>query len=271
MNPTVHPTAIVDPRAQLAADVTVGPFAIIEGPVVVGEGTRIRARATLIGPMTIGRHCDIGINCILGERPQHLAYAGQETEVVIGDGNTFREGVTVHRPMPGGQTIIGDRNFFMAYGHVAHDCIVKNDCIFANNAMLAGHAIIDDRVFFSGGSAIHQHCRVGTLAMISGVSAVTKDVPPYWIMQNFNLVSGVNVVGMKRAGVPSLEIMAVRKAFKIMYLRQLPVSAAMEEIEAELGQYPAIRTLLTFIRESKRGICGASCYAGHQGEIAQAA
>jgi UDP-N-acetylglucosamine acyltransferase len=154
---------------------------------------------------------------------------------------------------------------------VGHDSVIHDDCIFANNAMLAGHSTIHDRVFFSGGSAIHQHCTIGTLAMISGVSAATKDVPPYWIMQNFNLVSGVNVVGMKRAGMNSLEIMAVRKAFKIIYMRNLTVTAAVDEIEAELGQYEAVQNVIRFIRSSKRGICGAACYIGHHGHVAEAA
>jgi UDP-N-acetylglucosamine acyltransferase len=263
--PTIHPTAIVDPKAVLADDVSVGPYAIIDGPVSLGAGCTVRARATLIGPLAAGENNDFGINCVIGDRPQHLAFRGGETAVRIGHGNCFREGATVHQPMPGGLTTIGDRNLFMAYAHVAHDCTVGNDAIFVNNSMLGGHSTVDDRAFISGGSAVHQHCRVGTLAMISGVSASTKDVPPFWIMQNFNLVGGINVVGMKRAGMNSLEIMAVRKAFKTIYLKGLTVSAAVEEIEAELGQYAAVKQVVEFIKSSKRGICGAACYAGHAG------
>jgi UDP-N-acetylglucosamine acyltransferase len=141
---------------------------------------------------------------------------------------------------------------------------VSNDCIMANGALLGGHAVLEDRVFFSGNSAVHQHCRVGTLAMISGISAVTKDTPPFWIMQNFNLVCGVNIVGMRRAGINTLEISAVRKAFSMIYLKKMIISDALTEMETELGQYPSIQKLVAFIRNSKRGICGAACYVGNE-------
>ena len=198
--------------------------------------------------------------------PQHLSYNGEPTNVEIGDGNVFREYTTVHRAMPRGigpgtgVTRIGHRNLFMACSHVAHDCRVGNECIFANSAVLGGHVEIGDRALISGNSAVHQFCRVGRLALLSGASATSKDIPPFWIMQDINQVCGVNTVGMRRAGIATAEIQAVRKAFTTIYQERLTVTDALVKIEAELGHFDVIRELLEFIRSSKRGICGAHRY-----------
>jgi UDP-N-acetylglucosamine acyltransferase len=194
-----------------------------------------------------------------------LGYKGESTAIEIGDNNIFREHVTVHRAMPVGVgpgtgiTRIGNRNLFMAGAHVAHDCIVGNDIILANAALLGGHVTVGDRALISGNSAVHQFCRVGRLALLSGASGSSKDIPPFWVMQDVNYVRGLNLVGMRRAGIASPEIIAVRKAFRILYLTRpaLPLSAALLRIEAELGNFAAVRELVEFIRSSKRGICGA--------------
>ena len=263
--PQVHPTAVISAEANLAPDVRIGPFTVIEGPVTVGSGCVIGAHTHLTGPLTFGANNEVGTGAVIGGPPQHLGYKGEVTAVEIGDGNVFREHVTVHRGMPvgvgpgTGVTRIGSRNFLMAGAHVAHDCVVGNDTIFANSAVIGGHAVIADRAFLSGNSAVHQFCRVGRLAFLSGVSATTMDVPPFWIIQDFNRVRGLNLVGMKRAGMPLAERTAVRKAYRIIYLTRpaLPMSAAVLRIEAELGEFPAIRELVEFIRTSKRGIPGA--------------
>lgn len=268
--PAIHPTAIIDPRAELAADVRVGPYAVIEGAVIIGAGTIVRPHAHLIGPLVMGEGNDVGSSAVLGDRPQHLGYDGTETTTTIGNHNTFREHVTVHRPMPGGRTLIGDHNYFMASSHVAHDCTVGNHCIMANSAVLAGHVTIHDRIFLSAFVGIHQHCQVGELAMLSGMAAATKDVPPYWLQQRFNIVCGVNVVGMKRAGIPQPEIMAVRKAFKMIYIQQMGIREATDAMEADLGHYPAIQKVVAFIRNSKRGICGPGRYDANR-DLADAA
>jgi UDP-N-acetylglucosamine acyltransferase len=218
----------------------------------------------------LGEGNDIGMGVVLGERPQHLAYDGTETLTEIGNFNTFREYATVHRPMPGGRTVIGDRNLFMTGAHVAHDCVVGNDVIMVNNSAAAGHVVVNDRAFVSAHAMVHQHCRVGSLAMLSGASASTMDVPPFWIMQRFNVVCGVNVVGMKRAGIPPLEIMAVRKAFKMIYVEKRGLREATDLIEAELGHHAAIRTLVEFLRVPGRGIPGAARYDRNLG-MAEAA
>lgn len=260
-----HPTAIISDDAVLPDDVQVGPYAVIEGPVTVGPGCVIRPHAHLIGPLTLGARNDIGNGSVLGGAPQHLGYKGERTLLEIGDDNSFREHFTVSRGMPlgvghgSGTTRIGHRNLFMVGTHVGHDCVVGNDCIFANGSMLAGHVTVGDRVLLSGNSAIHQFCRVGRLGLLSGLSGTGKDIPPFWVLQGHNQVRGINLVGMRRAGIPSSEILAIRKAFRILYLTRpaIPISAALTRIEAELGKHETIRELVGFIRESKRGILGA--------------
>ena len=260
----IHPTAIISAEAILAPDVRVGPFAVIDGPVQIGPGSHIRAHVHLMGPMTIGADNDIGTGCILGDRPQHLAYKGEDTRVEIGDGNTFREHVTVHRGMPDsrGVTRIGDGNYFMVNSHVAHDCILGNRGMFVNGCLIGGHAEIADRAMLSGNSTVHQNCRVGKLALLGACSSCTVDVPPFWIVRELNTVRGVNVIGMKRAGYSPEEIVAVRKAFKMLYLQRMTISLAVARMEQDLGHSPAVVELVDFIRKSKRGIPGAKHYAG---------
>lgn len=253
----VHPTAIIDPQVELAFDVCIGPFVILEGPMKIGPGCRIHARAHLIGPLTLGRGNEIFPNCLIGGPPQHLGYSGEPTGLVIGDHNVFRENCTIHRGMtPQTPTRIGSHNFIMAGAHIAHDCVVGDRCILANNALVAGHCQIGNNVFLSGNSAVHQHCRVGRLAFLGGVSGASKDVPPFMIVQNINLVMGVNVVGMRRAGVPSDAISAVRQLYRLVYLQGKSLPNALAEAEATLGQYPEVCEFVEFARSSTRGICG---------------
>lgn len=277
--PHAHPTALISPEAGLAPDVKVGPFAIIEGPVTLGPGCVVGARAHLIGPLTAGANNEFGTGAVIGGAPQHLGYKGEVTAVEIGDGNVFREHTTVHRGMPvgvgpgTGVTRIGSRGFFMAGAHIAHDCVVGDDVILANGALLGGHVTVAERAFISGNSAVHQFCRVGRLAFLSGASGSSKDIPPFWVMQDVNYVRGLNLVGMRRAGIPPAERTAVRKAYRIIYMTRpaLPLPAALLRIEAELGQYPAIQELVEFIRTSKRGICGAHRLAGDASDDESAA
>ena len=261
--PRIHPTALIDPQAELADDVQVGPYAVIEGPVKLGPGCVVRAHAHLMGYLTVGRGNDIGSGCVLGDRPQHLQYNGEPTRVEIGDFNVFREHCTVHRAMPAtgaeysiGATIIGSHNFFMSGAHIAHDCRLGDHCILASGALIGGHCTVGDRVLLSGNAALHQFVRVGRLAMLSGCSGSTKDVPPFIVQQLINRVMGVNVVGMRRAGLSGVQISAVRRAFRIMYMQRKTVSAAMDEIERELGHIDTAAELVAFVRASKRGICG---------------
>jgi UDP-N-acetylglucosamine acyltransferase len=251
----IHPTAVISAESDLADDVEVGPFVVIEGPVRLASGCVIRPHAHLIGPLTMGRGNAVYGGAVFGERPQHLKYNGEPTSVEIGDDNVFREHVTIHRGTTHSwKTVIGSRNFFMAGSHVAHDCRVGNGCILANGALLGGHCVIDDGAYLSGNSCVHQFVRVGRLALLSGASGTSKDIPPFIIQQNINSVVGVNVVGMRRAGMSGADIDAVRRAFHILFREGLALPNALGRLESELGTVAAVRELLTFIRGSERGI-----------------
>lgn len=254
--PRIHPTALVDPSADLASDVTVGPFAIIEAGVKLGAGCVVGPHVHLLGLVEAGENNRFHTGCVIGDTPQHLGYAGEPTRVRIGSGNTFREYATVHRGMEvnGGLTRIGDGNLFMVSTHVAHDCTVHNHTIFANSAVIGGHAEIFDRAFLSGNTCVHQFCRVGRCAMVGGTSSMTLDLPPFWTVMDSNRVRGVNVIGMRRAGIPNDEIMGVRRLYKAINRSGLTIRAALEQAEAADGHLAAVREVIEFVRASKRGI-----------------
>jgi UDP-N-acetylglucosamine acyltransferase len=253
----IHATAVISPEADVAADVEIGPFAVIEGKVRIGPGCAIRPYAHLIGPLTLGRRNQVFSGAVLGERPQHLKYNGEPTSVEIGDENVIREHVTIHRgTTQSWKTVIGSRNFLMAGSHVAHDCRVGTGCILANGALLGGHCIVDDGAYLSGNSAVHQFVHIGRLALLGGTSGTSKDIPPFIIQQNINIIVGVNVVGMRRAGMSSAEIDAVRKAYHILFREGQVLPNALARLEAELGTAAAVRELIDFIRHSSRGING---------------
>jgi UDP-N-acetylglucosamine acyltransferase len=252
----VHPTAVIDPRADLGEDVEVGPFVVIEGLVRIGAGCVLRNGAHLIGPLSMGCGNTVHSFAVLGDEPQHLKYAGEPSGVEIGDHNVFREHVTVHRAMtPGGVTRLGSHNFLMASSHIAHDCVVGSHCTLANGALVGGHCILEDRVVLSGNVAIHQFVRIGRLALMSGLSATGMDLPPFMIHQRINTVCGVNVIGMRRAGIGNEAITAVRKAFHLLYRSEMVLSMSLPQIEQELGHVPEVAELVAFIRApGSRGI-----------------
>ena len=251
----IHPTALISPEAELADDVVVGPYAVIEGRVCIGSGSVLRPFVHLCGPLTMGRNNQVYTGAVLGERPQHLQYHDEPTRVEIGDDNIFREGVTVHRGTVQSQvTKIGSANFFMANSHIAHDCRVGDRCMLANGAVVGGHCTLGDNVFLSGNSAVHQFCRVGRLALLSGASATTMDIPPFVIVQRINTVMGVNVIGMRRAGLNYRQVQAIRRAYQILYKSRKVISVALSEIEQESGSIDVVAEFVDFIRTSKRGI-----------------
>jgi UDP-N-acetylglucosamine acyltransferase len=251
----VHPSALIAPEAEVGEDVQVGPHVVIEGAVRVGAGCVLRPRVHLIGPLTMGCHNRVFTGAVLGEEPQHLKYQGEPTRVEIGDHNVLRENVTIHRGTTASwATRLGSHNFLMAGSHVAHDCHIGNHCILANGALLGGHCVLEDHVYLSGNSALHQFVRVGRLALLSGLSASTKDIPPFIIQQNINCVVGVNVVGMRRAGIPTPHIDAVRQAYHILYREAHLLQHALAQIERDLGGVPEVAEMVAFIRSSSRGI-----------------
>jgi UDP-N-acetylglucosamine acyltransferase len=251
----IHPTAVISADAVLGEGVVVGPHVVIEGPVTIGAGCILRPHVTLCGPLTMGTGNIIYSGAVLGDRPQHLKYNGEPTGVQIGDHNIFREHVTVHRGTTQSWTTrIGSHNFFMVNSHVAHDCQVGNRCILANGALLGGHCELADNVYLSGNSAVHQFVRIGRLALLSGCSATTKDIPPFVIQQNIDTVVGVNVIGMRRAGFNHTQVDAVRQAFKTLFRENMVLPAALARIERELGHVDVVAELVSFLRQSHRGI-----------------
>lgn len=253
----VHPSAVLSGDIEIGENVEVGALAVIDGNVTIGRDCVIRPGAYLFGNVILGHSNQIFSGSVIGEKPQHLKYNDEPTYVEIGDCNTFREHVTVHRGTTHSMTTkIGSHNYFMASSHVAHDCIVGNRCILANNALLGGHCHLEDNVYISGNSALHQFVRVGRLAMLGGVSGSSKDVPPFVIQQNINLVCGINVVGMRRAGLSNEQINFVRQAFRLLFREGLILSVAMERIQRNWGHVDVVQELLTFLRKCPKGING---------------
>ena len=235
----IHPTAHVDPAATIGERVEVGPFVLIEGEAVIGDDCVIRSHSSIIGPLVMGKRNDIGRCTVLGERPQHTVLTGTQTRVVIGDDNVLREQCTIHRGTdPDGETRLGHGNYFMVGTHVGHDSVIGDKNVFANNTCIAGHCVVEDRVFISGNSGVHQFSRVGRLSLLGACSSSTKDMLPFIMIRQFNEVVGVNTVGMRRAGMPTEQIMAVRKAFHILYRSKLPIFAALARMEKTDGQHP---------------------------------
>ena len=224
----IHPTAIIGPEVQLGDNVEVGAYAVLDGPVTIGDDCVIRPAAYLYGPLTMGRGNTVHTGAVLGDYPQHLKYRGEPTSVEIGDNNIIREHVTIHRGTTHSmRTVVGSNNLFMVGCHIAHDCVVGDRCILTNGCMLGGHCTLEDNVIISGNSAIHQFVRVGRLALLSGVSASTKDMPPFTVQQGIDNVVGINVIGMRRAGMSHQQINAVRDVFKMLFREGLPLPAAM--------------------------------------------
>ncbi len=251
----IHPTAIVDSRAEIDASADVGPFAVIEGRASVGARTRIHAHAVITGGVEIGADNQVHSGAVLGDVPQDVAFSGAESFLRIGDGNVFRENSTIHRgTKPGSETRIGDRNYFMQNSHVAHNCRIGNDTIVAGGAMLSGYVELADRSFVSGNCVVHQFVRIGRLALLRGLSRTRRDVPPFCIMDGTHTVRAVNLVGLRRAGVPAPAIRAIRDAFKILFLRPRNLTLALAELECE-PLSAEVAELVEFIRASKRGVC----------------
>jgi UDP-N-acetylglucosamine acyltransferase len=257
----IHPTAILSSTCRIADDVAIGPHVVIEGNVEIGPGCVIRPFVHLIGTLRMGRGNQVYSGAVLGERPQHLKFADEETRVEIGDHNVIREHVTIHRGTTDRYvTVIGSRNFLMAGSHIAHDCVVGDYCTLANGALVGGHCILDDRCILAGNAAVHQRCRIGRLAMLGGISATSKDVPPFIIQQGINCVAGVNVIGLERAGVAPEAIQAIKQAYRRLFKDGLTTSTALARIEAESGQLDEIQELVSFIRNSSNGINAAKTH-----------
>lgn len=253
----IHNTAIVSKEAKLPEDLEVGPFSIIGPDVKIGTGTAIGAHCVISGHTTIGKNCKIFTGAAIGSIPQDLKFKDEVTYLEIGDGNIFREYVTVNLgTLDHKKTVIGSDNLFMAYSHIAHDCIVGNNCIIANCGTLAGHVTIEDRAVIGGLVAIHQFVRVGRLSIIGGCSKVVQDIPPFSTCDGHpTQVYGLNLVGLQRNGVSAADIAKLKQAFKILFFSKLGFSHAIEKITSQLESTQTIKYLIDFIKSSERGVC----------------
>jgi len=254
----IHPSAIIDPGAKIGKNVEIGPYTVVEEYSEIGDGT-------VVGPhVTIGQHTIIGENCrifqfsSIGAVPQALKFEGSQTIAKIGSGSVIREFVTVNRgtEFGGGITEIGEKNYLMAYCHIAHDCKTGREVVFSNNATLAGHIEVGDYATIGGLVAIHQFVRIGDYAFIGGKSAVVKDVPPYVIAAGDRAtLHGLNKVGIqRRANFPPEVMKTLKKAYRIVFRIGLTLNEAIERIKAELDMIPEIELFIRFLQESKRGI-----------------
>jgi len=253
----IHPTAIVDPGAQIGANVEIGPFSVIGAQTVIGERTVIQSHVVIEGEVTIGAGNFIGHGAIIGAPPQDLSFAPErKTKIEVGNDNVIREYCTIHRgSAEGSATKIGDKNFLMAGAHVGHNCEIGNNVIIANNCLLGGHVRIDDGAFLGGGSTFHQYMRVGRLVMVQGSSAFGKDLPPFVVAAERNSVFGVNVVGLRRAGFTAKDRDEIKNAFKLLYTSGLNISQAQKKAAAAKFGAPA-REFFAFVAAAKkRGIC----------------
>ena len=253
----IHPTALIDPKAELADDVEVGAYSTIGAKVRIDSGTKINSHAVITGRTTIGKNNRIFQFTSIGEEPQDKKYAGEDTELIIGDNNTIRELCTFSRgSLPGGGlTSIGNNNWIMACVHIAHDCIVGNDIIMANNASLAGHVTVGDHAILSGYTLIHQFCNIGEHSFTSFASHVNQSIPPYVTVAGEKAkVKGINSEGLKRRGFSSEQIAQVRRAYKALYRESLPLEDAKARIREMAQDSPELDLLVNFLNTAERGI-----------------
>jgi len=253
----IHPTAIIDSKADIGSNVEVGPYSIIGANVHIGSGTVIGPHVVIQPHVEIGPDCHIFQYASIGAVPQALKFQGEETYVKIGRGTVIREFATVNRGTGfGGEiTEVGEENFLMAYVHIAHDCKTGRNVILANNATLAGHIVIEDFVTVGGLVAIHQFVRIGNYAYIGGKSAVVKDIPPYVIAAGDRAkLHGLNSVGLKRHGFSQETLSSLKKAYRIIFRIGLTLNEAIERVKAEVEQVPEVNDLIQFIKSSERGI-----------------
>ncbi|HOA62407.1 MAG: acyl-ACP--UDP-N-acetylglucosamine O-acyltransferase [Verrucomicrobia bacterium] len=250
-----HATAIIHPKAHVDPTVSVGPYAVIDEGVVLGPHCVVGPHVYLTGQTTVGAHNRFHAGCVIGNVPQDLKYRGAPSRLRIGDHNTFRECVTVNCSTDLDEdTTLGSHNLLMACSHVAHNCHLGNRVILANGALLGGHVTVEDRVVISGNCLVHQFTRLGTLAMMQGGAAISKDLPPYTMARGVNRICGLNSVGLRRAGLSSDERLDLRRLYHRLFRSGLPLRRALEAARREHTS-PVAHVLLEFLAAAKRGVC----------------
>jgi len=253
----IENTAVISKKAKLASSVEIGPYSIIGDDAVIGDGCRIGAHCVIEGKVTMGKNCQVFTGAVVGSPPQDLKYKGQESYLEIGNDNIIREYVTINPGTDeGSKTIIGNDNLFMAYSHVAHDCVIENGVRIANVGTLAGHVHIEDNVVIGGLVAVHQFCRVGRHSIIGGCSKVVQDIPPYSTCDGHPAeIYSVNIIGLKRNKTPRHIISDLKKAFKIAFFSKLSSSSVIEKLNSEFPTSSEVQYLINFIKNSQRGLC----------------
>lgn len=253
----IHELALVDKKAKVGANVQIGPFSVIGPDVEIGEETWIGPHVVIQGPTIIGRENKIYQFASIGEAPQDKKYRGESTRLEIGDRNIFRECSTVHRGTKEGRglTTIGNDNLFMAYTHVAHDCVIGNEVIFSNNASIAGHVTVADYACLGGMVGVHQFCALGAYSFAAGAAVIIKDVPPFVMVSGYPAEAhGLNTVGLERRGFSSVTLAALKRAYKVVFRQSLTLNEAMTELKTMVADTPQIQLLIDFLSSSTRGI-----------------
>ncbi len=263
----IHPTAIVDKQASIDSTASIGAYSEIDGRVVVGANCVVESHVRLIGPLVMGTANHVHSFAVLGDVPQDRKHKDEPSGLIIGNENIFREHATAHRGT-NGDTVIGSHGFFMVGSHVGHNCRVANQVTMINHAVLGGHVRVAEKAIIGSNCAMHQFCRVGTLAMISNNSAHNTDIPPYVISMNINTFSQLNVVGLRRSGLGSESVNAIRQMFKLVFRQsgKLPLMRAFEQLPPELANRPEIQHFINFCRESKRGVAKYHAWSQRHGQ-----
>jgi UDP-N-acetylglucosamine acyltransferase len=251
----IHPTAVVDSRAELGQDVVIGPLAVVEAGVVIGNGCRLEARATVKSRTTLGDENEIGEGAVIGGRAQHLHVQDPGGTLTIGSRNRIRENVTIHRGWANDATTsVGDDCLIMVGSHIGHDCRIGSHCILVNNCMLGGHVHVEDRAYISGGSAVHQFCRIGRLAIIGGLAKIEQDVPPFVMVEGAGQseIVGLNKIGLKRNGYTTEQILQLKEAYRVIYRQGLRWNEVLSILKTDFSTGPAA-AFHEFLKAGKRG------------------
>jgi UDP-N-acetylglucosamine acyltransferase len=254
----IHPSAIVDAKADLGKGVSVGPFAIVEGGAILGADCKVESHAVVRGNVTMGERNVIGHGAIIGGDPQDRKYKNEQTYLRIGNDNTFREFVTLHRATGEGKaTVVGNGNFLMAFTHVGHNCTIQNNVTIANSCGISGHVTIEDGVNIGGMTGVHQFVRIGKYCMIGAMSGVGQDVPPFMLTEGRRCrVYDINAVGLRRLGIGPEVRMALHRACKILYRSDLSMGAALDRVRSEVEQFPEVKYLVAFLDNMSEGRFG---------------
>lgn len=252
----IHPTAIVDSKAELGNSVEVGPFSIIEGDVMIDEGCKLQSHVLIASGARLGKNIFVGKGAVLSTEPQDLKFKNEKTYLEVGDSTVIREFATLNRGTSHSyKTVVGENCFLMAYMHIAHDCIIGNNVIISNAVNMAGHVVIEDYAAIGGLTAIHQFVRIGQHSFVGGGLRIPKDVPPYILAMGEPLqYGGTNHVGLSRRGFDKEVLLEIKRAYKLIYRSNLTVSEAIAEIENTLKSLPEIKNIVDFVEKSERGL-----------------